>query len=140
MNTNANTTTATAATTTATTARAAPASLAASARFKTFALTFSTFGPVVYCVCQFFNWPLFTFHPATNRLVWGYEGPRPGEGPNMLWYGWTATTILIAAAVGIVAMLLPEHITRKMPMALIWLLPILAIPYIAYSLMPWWIH
>jgi hypothetical protein len=140
MNTNANTTTATAATTTATTARTAPASLAASARFKTFALTFSTFGPVVYCVCQFFNWPLFTFHPATNRLVWGYEGPRPGEGPNMLWYGWTATTILIAAAVGIIAMLLPEHITRKMPMVLIWLLPILAIPYIAYSLMPWWIH
>jgi hypothetical protein len=139
MNTNANTTTATA-TTTATTARAAPASLAASARFRTFALTFSTFGPVVYCLCQFFNWPLFTFHPATNRLVWGYEGPRPGEGPNMLWYGWTATTILIAAAVGIIAMLLPEHITRKMPMALIWLLPILAIPYIAYSLMPWWTH
>jgi hypothetical protein len=140
MNTNANTTTATAATTTATTARAAPASLAASARFKTFALTFSTFGPVVYCVTQFFNWPLFTFHPATNRLVWGYEGPRPGEGPNMLWYGWTVTTIFIAAAVGIIAMLLPEHMTRKMPMALIWLLPILAIPYIAYSLMPWWIH
>jgi hypothetical protein len=140
MNTNANTTAAAAATTTATTARAAPASLAASARFKTFALTFSTFGPLVYCLCQFFNWPLFTFHPATNRLVWGYEGPRPGEGPNMLWYGWTASTILIAAAVGIVAMLLPEHITRKLPMALIWLLPILAIPYIAYSLMPWWTH
>jgi hypothetical protein len=142
MNTNASTTTATAAaaTATATSARAAPASLAASARFKTFALTFSTFGPVVYCACQFFNWPLFTYHPATNRLVWGYEGPRPGEGPNMLWYGWTASTILIAAAVGIVAMLLPEHITRKLPMALIWLLPILAIPYIAYSLMPWWTH
>jgi hypothetical protein len=140
MITNANTTAATAATATTTTARAAPASLAASARFKTFALTFSTFGPVVYCVTQFFNWPLFTFHPATNRLVWGYEGPRPGEGPNMLWYGWTASTILIAATVGIVAMMLPEHVTRKMPMALIWLLPILAIPYIAYSLMPWWTH
>jgi hypothetical protein len=137
MNTTTNTA---AATTTATTARAAPATLAASARFKTFALTFSTFGPVVYCVTQFFNWPLFTFHPATNRLVWGYEGPRPGEGPNMLWYGWTGTTLLVAAVVGIIAMMLPEPITKKMPMALIWLLPILAIPYIAYSLMPWWVH
>ena len=135
-----NTTTTASTTATAATARAAPSSLAASTRFKTFALTFSTFGPVIYCVTQFFNWPMFTFHPATNRLVWGYEGPRPGEGPNMLWYGWTATTILMAAAVGIVAMMLPEHITRKMPMALIWLLPILAIPYIAYSLMPWWTH
>jgi hypothetical protein len=126
----------------ATTARAAPStsSLAASVRFKTFALTFSTSGPVVYCVCQFFNLPLFTLHPATNRIVWGYEGPRPGEGPNMLWYGWTASTLLVAAAVGIIAMMLPESVSRKIPLALIWLLPILAIPYIAYSLMPWWIH
>jgi hypothetical protein len=139
MNT-ATTTTTTATTTAAPTAKAAPSTLAASARFKTFALTFSTFGPVIYCVTQFFNWPMFTFHPATNRLVWGYEGPRPGEGPNMLWYGWTATTLLMAAAIGVVAMMLPESITRKLPMALIWLLPILAIPYIAYSLMPWWIH
>jgi hypothetical protein len=126
----------------ATTARAAPSTsnLAASTRFKTFALTFSTFGPLVYCVTQFFNWPLFTFHPATNRLVWGFEGARSGEGPNMLWYGWTATTLVVAAVVGIVAMMLPEHVTRKLPIVLIWLLPILAIPYIVYSLMPWWTH
>ncbi|HEY4405530.1 MAG TPA: hypothetical protein VGN55_12875 [Xanthobacteraceae bacterium] len=142
MNTTTTTATTTAATaaTAAPTAKAATSTLAASARFKTFALTFSTFGPVVYCVTQFFNWPLFTFHPATNRLAWGYEGPRPGEGPNMLWYGWTATTLLVAAVVGIIAMMLPEHISKKVPLALIWLLPILAIPYIAYSLMPWWIH
>jgi hypothetical protein len=142
MNTTTATTTTPTTTTAATTTRAAPStsSLAASAKFKTFAMTFSTFGPVIYVVCQFFNWPMFTFHPATNRVVWGYEGPRPGEGPNMLWYGWTATTLLVAAAVGIVAMMLPEHITKKLPSALIWLFPILAIPYIVYSLMPWWTH
>lgn len=131
---------ATAATTTAPRAAPSTSSLAASARFKSFAITFSTFGPLIYCVCQFFNWPLFTFHPATNRLVWGYEGPRPGEGPNMLWYGWTATTLLAAAAVGIVAMMLPARVTGKLPLALMWLLPILATPYIVYSLMPWWTH
>jgi hypothetical protein len=127
--------------TTATT-RAAPSnsSVAASAKFKTFAIAFSTSGALIYCVTQFFNWPMFTFHPATNRLVWGYEGPRPGEGPNMLWYGWTATTLLVAAVVGIVAMMLPERVTRKVPLTLMWLLPILAIPYIVYSLMPWWTH
>jgi len=140
MNTATTNTASTATATAAATARAAPASLAASAKFKTFAITFSTFGPLIYCVCQFFNWPMFTFHPATNRLVWGYEGPRPGEGPNMLWYGWTGTTLLAAAVVGIVAMMLPEHMTKKLPLALMWLLPILAIPYIAYSLMPWWTH
>jgi len=42
--------------------------------------------------------------------------------------------------VGIVAMMLPEQVTRKPPLALMWLFPILAIPYIVYSLMPWWTH
>src|ERR1700730_8946263 len=105
-----------AATTTAPRAAPATSSLAAAARFRTFAVTFSTFGPVIYCVCQFFNWPMFTFHPATNRLVWGYEGPRPGEGPNMLWYGWTGTALLVATIVGVVAMMLPESITKKVPL------------------------
>jgi hypothetical protein len=127
---------------TATIRRTVPAasSLAASSKFKAFVLAFSTSGAAVYCIVQFFNWPLFTFHPASNRLVWGYEGPRPGEGPNMLWYGWTVTAILIAAVIGIIAMLLPERTTSKIPLVLMWLVPILAIPYIVYSLMPWWTH
>jgi hypothetical protein len=139
MNTATTTTTAAAATTQRTTAPAA-SSLAASVKFKAFAVAFSTSGAAVYCIVQFFNWPLFTFHPATNRLVWGYEGPRPGEGPNMLWYGWTATAILVAAAIGIIAVLLPERTASRIPLALMWLLPLLAIPYIAYSLLPWWTH
>ena len=127
--------------TTTTTPRAAtpPSSLAASSKFKTFVTTFSITGPVVYCLVQYFNYPLITFHPATERLVWGYEAARSGEGPNMLWYGWTATTILIAAALGIIAMMLPQRISRKLPLALVWIFPILAIPYIIYSLMPWWV-
>jgi hypothetical protein len=128
--------------TTTTTTASRPArpqsSLAASSKFKAFATTFSISGPVVYCVVQYFNYPLVTFWPATNRLVFGYGGARAGEGPNMLWYGWTLTTILIAAALGIIAMMLPERITSKIPLSLVWIFPILAIPYIIYSLMPWW--
>ena len=135
-----NTSTTSAAPATAVRAKPATSSLAASSRFKTFAVTFSTAGPVIYCLCLFFNWPMFTFHPATSRIVWGFEAARSGEGPNMLWYGWTATTLLAAATAGIVAMLLPQSVTRKMPLALIWLLPILAIPYVVYTLMPWWTH
>lgn len=114
-------------------------SLAASTKFKAFATAFSISGPVVYCVIQYFNYPLVTFFPATNRLVWGYEAPQPGQGPNMLWYGWTFTTILIAAALGIIAMMLPERITNKIPLSLVWIFPILAIPYIIYSLKAWWL-
>ena len=124
----------------ATNSRAALSSLAESSKFKTFATTFSITGPVVYCTTQYFNWPLITYHPATGRLVWGYEAARAGEGPNLLWYGWTMTTILIAAALGIIAMMLPERISKKIPLALVWIFPILAIPYVIYSLMPWWMH
>jgi len=126
---------------TAATASKAPSksSLAASAKFKTFAITFSAFGALAYCVIQFFNWPLVTYHPATNRLVWGYEGPRPGEGPNMLWYGWVLTGLIVLTVSGVIAMMLPERITGKIPLTFIWLFPILAIPYIVYSLMPWWV-
>jgi hypothetical protein len=116
----------------------ASSSLARSAKFKAFAMTFSISGPVVYCVVEFLNWPLVTYWPATNRLVWGYEGMIKGESPNMLWYGWTLTTILVAAALGIVAMMLPERIISKIPPALVWIFPILAIPYVIYALMPWW--
>jgi hypothetical protein len=127
-------------TTTGTASRTAPAasSLAASSKFKTFATVFSITGPVVYCVTQYFNYPLFTFHPATDRIVWGYEAARSGEGPNMLWYGWSAMTILIAAALGIIAMLLPQRVTDKIPLSLVWIFPVLSIPYVIYSLMPWW--
>jgi hypothetical protein len=117
---------------------ASKSALAASAKFKAFATTFSISGPVVYCIVAYFNWPLVTYWPATNRLIFGYGGAMPGEGPNMLWYGWTLTTILISAALGLIAMMLPERIINRMPLALVWVFPILAIPYVIYSLMPWW--
>jgi hypothetical protein len=56
----------------------------------------------------------------------------------MLWYGWVLTTILIASAFGIVAMIIPERFINKVPLWLVWLFPILAVPYIIYSLMYWW--
>jgi hypothetical protein len=113
--------------------------LARSRRFKAFATTFSISGPVIYCVVQYLNYPLFTYWPAVGRFVWGFGPPSSANGPNMLWYGWSVTTIIIASVLGIVAMIVPESITKKLPLWLVWLLPILAIPYVVYSLMPWWI-
>ena len=43
-------------------------SLASSAAFKTFALVFGLATPVIYVVCEMQNWPLFTYHPGTNRV------------------------------------------------------------------------
>lgn len=126
-------------TTAATSETAQPtSSLATSRKFNAFAVTFSISGPVVYCVIQYLNYPLFTYWPAVHRFVWGFGPPSADDGPNMLWYGWTLTTILIAFALGLVATIVPEQTIRKIPLWLVWLLPILAIPYVVYSLMPWW--
>jgi hypothetical protein len=124
------------------TTRATPArsSLAASSKFKTFAVTFALTGTVIYLLCLQFNWPLFTYHPATNRIGWGWEAGRSGEGPAMYWYGWTATTLLAGTVVSYLATLLPESVTKRIPLMLIWLLPILAVPYLAYDLRSWWFH
>jgi hypothetical protein len=46
--------------------------------------------------------------------------------------------MLGAAVIGVPATFLPEHVTRKIPLALVWMVPLLAIPLLFYSLMPFW--
>jgi hypothetical protein len=122
--------------------RATPAtsSLAASSKFMTFAIVCAVGGTIVYLLCLQFNWPLFTYHPAVNRVEWGWGPARSGEGPAMYWYGWTATTIVVAPILGFLATLLPESVTKKFPLMLVWVLPILAIPYLIWDLRQWWFH
>jgi len=86
------------------------------------------------------NWPLFTYHPATNRFALGWEASRSGEGPAMYWYGWTATTLIVSTIVGFLATLLPESVGKKIPLILVWLLPVIAIPYLIWDLRQWWFH
>jgi hypothetical protein len=134
-----NTTIATPSTSTASPrARAATSSLAASARFRTFAVVFGISVPVMYFLCEWFNLPLFTFHPATNRVEFWWAPARSGEGPTMYWYGWTVLSLLVGSVFGLLATLLPENVTKKIPLFLIWLLPVLALIPLAYSLMPFW--
>jgi hypothetical protein len=112
--------------------------LASSEKFRTFSVVFAITGAALYVICDFAGLPLFTFHPATGRLEWGYTLPRRGEGPVMYWYGWTATTLIGATIVGGLATLLPAAVARRIPLFLIWLLPIVAIPLLFYSLMSFW--
>jgi hypothetical protein len=121
-------------------AASAESSATSSRKLRTFAVTFAVVGTLAYLLCLMMNWPLFTFHPATNRLVWGWEASRSGEGPAMYWYGWTATTIIAGTVLGFLATLLPESVAKKIPLILVWLLPILAVPYLIYDLRQWWFH
>lgn len=130
------------ATQSASSAKAMPAtsSLATSAKFRAFVIAFGVSAPVMYVLCVLFNLPLFTFHPATNRFALGWEAARSGEGPAMYWYGWTATILIVGSIVGLIAAMLPESVTRRIPLTLVWLVPVVGIPIMIYTLMPFWTH
>ena len=83
------------------------ASLASSATFRTFALVFAIATPPIYVLCEMQNWPLFTYHPGTDRFEWLYAPAVRNEGPAMHWYGWTANTLIGSAILGGLATLLP---------------------------------
>jgi hypothetical protein len=56
----------------------------------------------------------------------------------MYWYGWTVLSLLVGSVVGLLATMLPDSVARRIPLALVWVLPILALIPLAYSLMPFW--
>ena len=115
-------------------------SVTESGKLRAFTIAMAITAPVMYVLCVIYNLPLFTFHPATNRFTWGWEAARSGEGPAMYCYGWTATVLIVACLAGIAAAMLPETITRRIPLALVWLLPLLGIVIMAFTLMPFWTH
>ena len=125
-------------TTTSSSSSSSAASLATSAKFRTFAIVFAIAAPVLYVGCELLSLPLFTYHPATNRIEFGWAPGRSGEGPAMYWYGWVVSMLIGCAVLGWLATLLPENVIRKIPLALIWILPILAMIPLAWALMPFW--
>ncbi len=86
-----------------------------SATFRTFATVFAIATPIIYTICEMQNWPLFTYHPGTNRVDLGWAAAVRDEGPAMYWYGWTATTLIGSAILGLLATMLPQHADPENP-------------------------
>ena len=55
----------------------------------------------------------------------------------MYWYGWIATMLVGSTLLGAVAARFP-NLGERIPLYLVWLLPLLALPILAYVLMPFW--
>jgi hypothetical protein len=115
-------------------------SVAASAKLRAFVVTFAAAGPILYLISIAWNLPLITYHPAMGRIDLGLTPPGSGEGPAMYWYGWTLTALLGTTIVSVLATLLPERVTRRIPLYLVWVLPLLMVPLLAYSLRAFWLH
>ncbi|MBX9840531.1 MAG: hypothetical protein K2Z80_01855 [Xanthobacteraceae bacterium] len=117
----------------------APASsLAASAAFRRFAVVMGVTTPIIYVICEMQNWPLFTYHPGTNRIDLGYSAAVRDQGPAMHWYGWMALTIIGSAILGLIAAFLPDRIVRRIPLSLTWIVPLAAVPVLIYALRFFW--
>ena len=115
-----------------------PASLSTSAAFRTFAVVLAITTPVIYVICEMQNWPLFTYHPGTDRVEWLYAPAVRDQGPAMHWYGWIATTLIASGVLGIFAAMLPERITKKIPLSLVWIVPLAAVPVLICALRFFW--
>ena len=113
-------------------------SLASSVTFKTFAVVFAIATPIIYVICEMRNLPLFTYHPGTNRIDWFYAPAVRDQGPAMYWYGWSATTLISSAVLGLLATILPERVVARIPLSLTWILPVLAVPVLIYALKFFW--
>ena len=93
---------------------------------------------MIYVICEMQNWPLFTYQPGTNRFDWLYAPAVRDQGPAMYWYGWTANTIIASGVLGVIAAMLPENVTRKIPLALTWIVPLVSVPVLIYALKFFW--
>jgi hypothetical protein len=60
------------------------------------------------------------------------------EGPAMHWYGWTAAALIGAAVLGLIATKLPESMVRRIPLSLVWIAPLAAVPVLIYALRFFW--
>ncbi len=113
-------------------------SLASSAAFRTFAVVFAITSPVIYVMCEMQNWPLFTYQPATNRVDWFFVPAVRDQGPAMYWYGWIANAAIASGVLSVLAMMLPERVVNRIPMSLVWIVPLAALPVLVYALRFFW--
>ena len=104
----------------------------------TFTLVFGISFAILYVICDMAALPLFTYHPGTDRIDLGYATARRDEGPALYWYGWLPSSSLGATILSGLAALLPDKIRSKIPLALAWVVPVVLLPILIYSLMFYW--
>jgi len=98
--------------------------------FPVFAIVFAVVYVVVYTLAVWKNYALFTYHPAIYE--WGFGVQKPKDGPAMYWYGWLATSVIVALVAGLLASLVPA--ARRLWPGLAWLAPLGAILFFAWLL------
>jgi hypothetical protein len=93
---------------------------------------------LIYAPTMNYNWTLATYHPIQGIWQWGAVPPLSGGSPAMYWYGFVFTAALGALVVTAITALVPDKLMDRVPWrSLAWLVPIVAIIYIGYVLLPY---
>jgi len=100
--------------------------------FPVFAIVFAVVYAVTYALAVWKNLALFTYHPAIYE--WGLGVQKAKDGPAMYWYGWMATSAIVASIAGVLASLLPAAVQRRLWPGLAWLVPLCAMLFFAWLL------
>jgi len=101
---------------------------------------FSTVFAVIYLTCMYFNVALVSYFPRTRTWYWLTVTNLPkADGPGMYWYGWLCVAFLGAAAVAVLALLLPRTAGRGWSVSS-WAVPAAAMLCLLYILRGWFIH
>ena len=115
-----------------------PSNTLASESLTIYATIFAIATPIIYTICEMQNLPLFTYHPGTNKVNFGWAAAVRDEGPAMYWYGWTAMTIGVSSLLALVGVVIPKPMMRKIPLSLVWVTPLAVIPILIYALRFFW--
>ncbi|MEA3193173.1 MAG: hypothetical protein QOD26_1506 [Betaproteobacteria bacterium] len=87
-------------------------------------IVFAVVYAIAYLICVEGNYALFTYHPAINEFGMGVQKAK--DGPAMYWYGWLATSGIVAGIAGALATLLPQGAARHLWPASTWVVALAA--------------
>jgi hypothetical protein len=96
----------------------------ASRKSGVFAITFAIAFSIIYVLCTELNLAAFTYHSALGQFSAGPS--KPINGPAMYWFGWITTSAISAAVIATIVAYMPDNLTRKLPSASAWVVPLLA--------------
>jgi hypothetical protein len=107
-------------------------------RSERLAAVFAVAFAIIYAPTMDYNWTAATYHPVQGIWQLGFAKPLGGGSPAMYWYGFVITAALAAGVVTALAALVPDDLMDRVSWrTLTWLVPIGAIIYIGYVLLPY---